>query len=92
MPWSFSRRLEEDFDFVADLEVFDVVEFGAGDDALGFVADVHQDFLGADFEDVTFDYFARGEARGGALQGFFHREHKILYCELREACSSPWGR
>jgi hypothetical protein len=39
-----------------------VQKFIGGDDALAFVADVHQDFLGADFDDGAFDDFALGKA------------------------------
>ena len=42
---------DEDINLVADLDGFDVFEFAAGDDALAFVADIHEDFLGADFDD-----------------------------------------
>ena len=49
------EALEEDFDFVADFERLDVIKFAAGDDAFALVADVHQDFAGADFEDASFD-------------------------------------
>ena len=54
--------LDQDVDLVADLDGFDVVEFVAGDDAFALVADVHQDFLGADFDDGAFDDFASGKA------------------------------
>jgi hypothetical protein len=37
------------------------LKFIGGDDALAFVADVHQDFLGADFDDLAFDDFALGK-------------------------------
>ena len=47
--------LDEDIDFIADFDGFDVIEFVAGDDAFAFVADVHEDFFGADFDDGTFD-------------------------------------
>ena len=48
------EALEEDFDFVADLKVLHVVELGGWDDALGLVADVHEDFAGTDFKDMAF--------------------------------------
>ena len=38
------------------------MKFDGGDDAFAFVADVHQDFLGADFDDFAFDNFALGKA------------------------------
>ena len=42
--------LEEDFDFVADFD-FLVLEFGGRDGSFGFVADVDEHDLRADFED-----------------------------------------
>lgn len=44
---------EENFDFVADFD-FLILEFVRWDGAFGFVADVHEDDLGADFEDRAF--------------------------------------
>jgi hypothetical protein len=54
---------DEDIDFVADLDGFDVIELAGGDDAFAFVADVHQDFLGADFDDGAFDDFPAAKRR-----------------------------
>ena len=68
--------LDQDINFVADLDGLDVFKFLGGDDALAFVADVHQHFLGADFDDVAFDDIACGKRqRAGLLHGFFHCEH-----------------
>ncbi len=53
---------DQDVNLVADLDGLDVVKFVGGDDAFAFVADVHQDFLGADFDDGSFDDFASGKA------------------------------
>ena len=54
--------LDEDINFVADLDGLGVLKFDGGDDAFAFVADVHQHFLGADFDDLAFDNFACGKA------------------------------
>ena len=68
--------LDQDIDFIADFDGFDVVEFVAGDDAFAFVADVHEDFLGADFDDGAFDDIRlRQSAWRSLLHGFFHCEH-----------------
>ncbi len=67
--------LDEDVDFIADFDGLDVVEFVAGDDAFALVTDVHQDFLGADFDDGSFDDFAGSKAHRAVLHGFFHCEH-----------------
>ncbi len=81
--------LDQDIDFVADLDGLDVLEFVGGDDALAFVTDVHEDFLGADFDDGAFDNFASRKAHRALLHGFFHREHNDSdVIELREAWSS----
>ena len=66
---------DEDIHLVADFDGFDVFKFVAGDDSFAFVADIHEDFLGADFDDVAFDNLARGKVRRALLQGFFHCEH-----------------
>jgi hypothetical protein len=47
--------LDQDINFVADFYGFDVLKFLGRDDALAFVTDVHQHFLGADFDDGAFD-------------------------------------
>ena len=47
-----------------------------GDDAFALVADVHEDFLGADFDDGAFDDIASGKGQcARLLHGFFHGEH-----------------
>ena len=71
--------LDEDVNLVADLDGFDVLEFAAGDDAFALVADVHQDFFGADFDDGAFDDIAsRKGQRARLLHGLFHCEHNDL--------------
>jgi hypothetical protein len=67
--------LDQDIDFIADFDRFDVVEFVAGDDPFTFVADIDEDFFGTDFNDFTCNNLACGKASGALLQGFFHREH-----------------
>ena len=71
--------LDQDVHDVADLDGLDVVELVAGDDPFTLVADVHEHFLVADFDNGTFDNFIGGKADGGGalLQGFFHREHNF---------------
>jgi hypothetical protein len=54
------EAFEEDFDLVADLDVF-VFEFVGGDGPFGLVADVHEDDLRFDFEDLAFDDGSFGE-------------------------------
>ena len=67
--------LDEDINDVADLDGLHVGKFDAGDGAFAFVADVHQNFLGADFDDGAFDNFALGKTRRALLHGIFHGEH-----------------
>src|SRR5579862_490559 len=71
--------LYENINFVADLYGLDVLKFLRGYDAFAFVADVHQHFLGADFDDGAFDDIACGKRqRAGLLHGFFHCEHNDI--------------
>src|ERR1035441_3073358 len=50
--------LDEDIYLVADLDGLDVFKFVSGYDALALVADVHEDFFGAYFDDGAFDDIA----------------------------------
>ena len=55
------EAFEEDFDFAADFERFAVLEFAQADDALGLVADVDEDFIGAFLQDASLDDAAFGK-------------------------------
>ena len=69
--------LDQDVDLIADFDGLDVIEFVAGDDAFALVADVHEDFLGADFDDGAFDDITIGKGQGAGLpHGFFHCQHR----------------
>ena len=69
--------LDQDVDLIADFDGFDVVKLGAGDDAFTLIADVHQDFLGADFDDGAFDDITGSKGQGTALlHEFFHCQHR----------------
>jgi hypothetical protein len=70
--------LDEDRDFVADFDGRDVLELGGGDDAFALVADVDEDFAGADLDDDPFDDLAWGKAEVAVPQGLFHGEHADL--------------
>jgi hypothetical protein len=59
--------LDEHLDRGADLQVADVDEFVRGDDALGFAADVDDDFVLADFGDGARDDCAFLELVEGRL-------------------------
>src|SRR5664280_2160811 len=67
--------LDEDVDLIAHFDGFDVFKFAAGDDAFAFIADIDQDFLGADLDDGAFDNFACGKVEVALLEGLFHCEH-----------------
>ena len=68
---------DQDINFIADFHGFDVFKFVGGDDALAFVADVHEDFFGTDFDDSAFDDIASRKGQGARLlHGLFHGEHK----------------
>lgn len=60
------EAFEEDFDFFADFEFFEVVEFVDADHAFGFVVDVDDDFVGAAFDDFSFN----NRALFKVLEGF----------------------
>ena len=55
------EALQENFDFIADLQGVGFIEFRERDDALRFVSDVHEDFVVAHFEDAAFDQHSLGE-------------------------------
>jgi hypothetical protein len=54
------EAFEEDFDLIADLDVF-IFELVGGDGPFGLVADVDEDDLRFDFEDLAFDDGSFGE-------------------------------
>ena len=65
--------LEEDFDLIADRgRLLELVE---GDRALGLEADVEDDGVFGDAEDLRLDDLALGDRRQGAL---VHREHLLV--------------
>ena len=64
--------LDQHVNFGAELDGFGFQKFIDGDDALALVADVHEDFLGADFDDGALDDFALGDELAALFQGLFH--------------------
>ncbi len=85
MP-SSSRAFDKNVDFVADLDVLMSSNSLAGDDAFALVADVHEDFLGADFDDVSFDDAALAiifDRVGDQFLQFCHNGHVIVVVLLR---------
>ena len=66
---------EENFDFVADLEVVGVVELAQRDDALGFIADIDEDFAVANLQDAAFDDAALFEVAKRFRDQFLHLNH-----------------
>ena len=66
------ETLQQHFDFVADVDFAQILEFGGGQQAFRLVADVDQHFLRPHFDHGAFDDRAFGEG----LEGFFvHRHH-----------------
>ena len=63
---------EEHVDLIADVHVVEVVEFGERDDTLRLVADVHEGFARAEFEDVAFDDGAFAEVAHRLRNEFLH--------------------
>ncbi|OQB94978.1 MAG: hypothetical protein BWX84_00094 [Verrucomicrobia bacterium ADurb.Bin118] len=68
----------EDIHLPADLHGVNIHELVDGDGPLAFIADIHQHFLGADFDDGTGNNFANGKAHGALLHGIFHGEHNNM--------------
>src|ERR1039457_2390338 len=69
--------LDEHVNFAADLDGVEVNKFIVGNDAFAFVADVHEDFLGTDFDDDAFDDLALSDEFAALFQGLFHGEHNF---------------
>ena len=70
--------LNQHVDLLADDDCAGFQKFVERDDAFAFVADVHEDFFGADFDDGAFDDFALGDHLFTALfQSLFHGEHNF---------------
>ncbi len=69
--------LDEHVNFRADLDGVEVNKFVVRDHALAFVADVHEDFLGTDFDDGAFDDLALRDEFAALFQGLFHGEHNF---------------
>ena len=66
------EALQQHFDFIADVDFAQILEFGSRQQAFRLVADVDQHFLRPHFDHVALDERALGEG----LQGFFvHRHH-----------------
>lgn len=66
---------EENLHLVADLEVVDVIELAGGDDALGFVADIDEDFAVAKLENAAFDDAALFKVAKRFRDQFLHLNH-----------------
>src|SRR2546430_9145535 len=54
-PFLVLQLLDQNLDLVPDLDGLDVVELRRGDHAFAFIANVHQCFFGADFDDDSLD-------------------------------------
>jgi hypothetical protein len=67
--------LEEDLDLVADLEVLGILELVERDRALRLEADVEDDRVVGDAEDLRLDDLAFGDLRHRAL---VHRKHRLV--------------
>jgi hypothetical protein len=66
---------EENLDFVADLEVVNVVKFAGGDGAFGLVTDIDENFAGAEFQDAAFNDAALFEIAKRFRDQFLHFNH-----------------
>ena len=86
------EAFEQDFDFVADFEGVRIVEFAEADDALGLVADVDEDFPGADLQNVAFDNGAFAEVLHGLGDQFLHSDHNLGVGGVRRRRTAAWLR
>src|SRR5262249_49362145 len=68
---------DQDINLVADLDGLDVFKFIGGDNSFTFVSDIDENFLGANFDDGSFDNFASGKTHCALLHGFFHGQHNL---------------
>jgi hypothetical protein len=87
--------LDQHLDGAADLELADVDKLVGGNDALGFAADIDDDFVLADFGDDTGDDFALLElAEVGTGQQLLHDGTHNLRgaCRRRSAPETPSNR
>ena len=76
--------LDQDINLVSDFDGLKVFELAGRDDAFTLVADVHQRFFGADFDDGSFNNVPRRKGRFARLpQGFFHSQHNLATNFLR---------
>ena len=86
------QLLDQDVNLVAHLDHLDVLELVAGDDPLALVTDVHQDFLGADFDDGAFDDTASRKGQFARLpHGFFHGQHNVMTSFLPTNLWEAWS-
>ena len=75
------KALEQDLDFVANLDVGGVFELARRDDPFALVPDVHEKFPRADFEDVSFDDAALAvifDRVGDQFLQFCHNGHVVV--------------
>ena len=67
------QLLDQDINFIAHLHGLDVLEFIGGNHSLALVANIHQHFLGAHFDDGAFDNIASRKGQNARLpHGLFH--------------------
>ena len=73
------KTFEENLDFVADLKIFHVIEFGHRDDAFGFITNVNEDFTCAHFQHAAFDDTTFFEIAKTVRDELCHFDHTILF-------------
>ena len=69
------EAFEQYVDFIAHVDMVEVVELADRDDPLGLVADVDEDFARANFEDVAFDDGTLTEILHGFVDEVLHGGH-----------------
>ncbi len=74
---------QKHFDFVANLEIIDVVKFARGDDTFALVANVDEHFAVADLKDTAFDDAAFFKIAHRLRDQVLHFNHGLCVSALR---------
>ena len=71
------KFFNEDINFLTNLDGFRFQKFIERNDAFALVADVHEDFFRAEFDDGAFDDLALSDEFTALFQGLFHGQHNL---------------
>ncbi len=85
VPFLVFELLDEHVNLIADFHGLQVQKFIAGDDTFAVVADVHEDFVLAEFDDGAFDDFALAKRVALCFMASSIVSILLLCNELKEA-------